>query len=316
LPYHDLAGSADGLVLLRRHDELIKSFKYLYFYPLHTRKGWFRAEIMKPLCVVGRRVAKLSWLLKAASDDSRFRFGALIYIPDSTSTKELDGRKEKMNGKRTPKKVGGLISMAIVLLSILTATVWITPVGAATVTRHLPISVAPNEQFTVTLTQTGFLFDTGLVWEVLPEGFEYINGTYTGNALDWVVTYDPTTRTLRVGFRGENYISYGAKASPYAQTAVFGGTYSYFDNGTVEGNVTGKATVTVTGTPTPTPTPGVPRWDINEDCTVNYIDLAILSAHWNETTTALYPRYDINADGMVNYIDLTILSAHWNESTC
>ena len=62
--------------------------------------------------------------------------------------------------------------------------------------------------------------------------------------------------------------------------------------------------------------PAVSNWDINEDCTVNYIDLTILSAHWGETTTAPYPRYDINADGMVNYIDLTILSAHWDELTC
>ena len=58
------------------------------------------------------------------------------------------------------------------------------------------------------------------------------------------------------------------------------------------------------------------RWDINEDCTVNFIDLTILSAHWLETTTAPYPRYDINEDGVVNFIDLTILSAHWLETTC
>ena len=58
------------------------------------------------------------------------------------------------------------------------------------------------------------------------------------------------------------------------------------------------------------------KWDINEDCTVNFIDLTILSAHWLETTTAPFPRYDINEDGVVNFIDLTILSAHWLETTC
>jgi len=58
------------------------------------------------------------------------------------------------------------------------------------------------------------------------------------------------------------------------------------------------------------------RWDINEDCTVNFIDLTILSAHWLETTTAPFPRYDINEDGVVNFIDLAILSAHWLETTC
>jgi hypothetical protein len=57
-----------------------------------------------------------------------------------------------------------------------------------------------------------------------------------------------------------------------------------------------------------------PRWDVNEDGTVNYIDLAILSAHWLETTTEPYPRYDINGDGTVDYIDLAMLSAHWLET--
>ena len=56
------------------------------------------------------------------------------------------------------------------------------------------------------------------------------------------------------------------------------------------------------------------RWDINEDGTVNYIDLAMLSAHWGETTTEPYPRCDINEDGTVNYIDLAMLSAHWGET--
>ena len=58
------------------------------------------------------------------------------------------------------------------------------------------------------------------------------------------------------------------------------------------------------------------RWDVNEDCTVNFIDLTILSAHWLETPTAPLPRYDINEDGVINFIDLTILSAHWLETTC
>ena len=59
----------------------------------------------------------------------------------------------------------------------------------------------------------------------------------------------------------------------------------------------------------------ISRWDINEDCTVNYIDLAILSAHWGETASP-DERWDINEDGTVNYIDLAILSAHWDETTC
>ena len=59
---------------------------------------------------------------------------------------------------------------------------------------------------------------------------------------------------------------------------------------------------------------GYPRWDINNDGTVNYIDLAILGAHYGETTETPYPRYDINEDGTVNYIDLAILGAHYGEN--
>ena len=59
---------------------------------------------------------------------------------------------------------------------------------------------------------------------------------------------------------------------------------------------------------------GYPRWDINNDGTVNYIDLAILGAHYGENTETPYPRYDINEDGTVNYIDLAILGAHYGEN--
>jgi hypothetical protein len=56
------------------------------------------------------------------------------------------------------------------------------------------------------------------------------------------------------------------------------------------------------------------RWDINADGTVDFLDLTILSAHWDEATTEPYPRYDLNKDGAVNYVDLAILSAHWGET--
>ncbi|HDS45327.1 MAG TPA: hypothetical protein ENN68_04420 [Methanomicrobia archaeon] len=55
-------------------------------------------------------------------------------------------------------------------------------------------------------------------------------------------------------------------------------------------------------------------WDINADGTVDFIDMTILSAHWDEVTTEPYPRYDLNRDGTVNYIDLAILSAHMGET--
>jgi phosphodiesterase/alkaline phosphatase D-like protein len=158
--------------------------------------------------------------------------------------------KRKRNER---KKQVGLISATIVVLALFTAMLGPTPVGAAdtklaTVTRYLPDSVALNEQFTVTLTQIGFGFDdTGWVKEVLPPGFEYVSGSYTGGAPDRV-TYDPATRTLRMPFVSETSITYAVKASSYTQIAVFTGTYKtlVFDGWQVEeGDVTGKTTVIV-----------------------------------------------------------------------
>ena len=56
-----------------------------------------------------------------------------------------------------------------------------------------------------------------------------------------------------------------------------------------------------------------PRWDINEDGTVNYLDLAILGAHYGELTESPYPRYDIDLDGQVRLDDCDILVAHYGE---
>ena len=406
-----------------------------------------------------------------------------------------------MNVKRSEhKKLVGSMSAAIVVLSIVTVMLGITPLAAApyqeaTVTRDLPKYVTPNQYFTVTLTQSGFLLDTGIVWEVLPVGFTYVDGSYTGG---WNGTfYDPVSRTLEAGFYDETVISYEVQASSADQmTATFSGAYRslVLDPVSETGIVTGDLVVKVDGIPpytanhypakgatgvpvttnivvhvkdnfevdpssivmrvngnpvspsivprpesndykvtydpsddfdtnatvtvsidasdaagnamptdsysfitagwTPPPleydltitstdggsvtTPGegtftydagevvnleatpdanytfdswtgdvgtvanvndetttitmngdyaivanfdeeggeIERYDINEDCSVDFIDLAMLSAHWGETTTAPYPRYDINEDGTVDFIDLAILSAHWGESTC
>jgi len=56
-----------------------------------------------------------------------------------------------------------------------------------------------------------------------------------------------------------------------------------------------------------------PRWDINEDMIVNYLDLAVLGAHYGETTESPLPRYDINCDGWVGLADCNMLVAHYGE---
>jgi hypothetical protein len=55
------------------------------------------------------------------------------------------------------------------------------------------------------------------------------------------------------------------------------------------------------------------RWDINEDGIVDYLDLAILGAHYGEITESPFPRYDINADGRVGLDDRDILVFHYGE---
>ena len=56
-----------------------------------------------------------------------------------------------------------------------------------------------------------------------------------------------------------------------------------------------------------------PRWDINEDGKVDYKDLAILGAHYGDTTEPPYPRYDINQDGRVDLYDRNLLVGHYKE---
>jgi hypothetical protein len=56
-------------------------------------------------------------------------------------------------------------------------------------------------------------------------------------------------------------------------------------------------------------------WDINEDGMVDYIDLAILGAHYLETTQPPYPKYDINQDGRVDLYDRDLLVSHYGEVT-
>ncbi|NMX22070.1 hypothetical protein C5S30_06495 [ANME-1 cluster archaeon GoMg4] len=150
--------------------------------------------------------------------------------------------------------------MLTVIVALLVSTVGIAvvPLGAnaqqASVTRDLPDYAEPNEMFVVTLTQSGFFSfgsgGIGIVWEVLPEGFEYVNGSYIGGGdADW----DSANRTLELQFLEDLSVTYGVNASSYIQTAEFSGTWRSLDpqlnitNGTVGGDV--EVVVVVDGTP-------------------------------------------------------------------
>jgi len=133
--------------------------------------------------------------------------------------------------------------------------------------------------------------------------------TYTFNI---TVQDNVAVDTVLFEFDGVNYtaLAYANFVFSYELTDLAAGTYNYrwYMNDTSDNwNSTPSQSYVINQSY---------RWDINEDCTVNYIDLTILSAHWGEVTTPPYLRWDINEDGAVNYIDLTILSAHWGETTC
>ena len=59
-----------------------------------------------------------------------------------------------------------------------------------------------------------------------------------------------------------------------------------------------------------------PRWDINEDCIVDYLDLAVLSRYYDEAVQSPYPRWDINEDGTAELRDLSLLAAHFMVIVC
>ena len=146
-----------------------------------------------------------------------------------------------------------IVLMLILALSVFTVWMAVAPAGAneePSVTRVLPDYVEPSEMFVVTLNQSGFKMDIGIVWEVLPEGFGYVNGSYTGGVPDRV-TYDPITRTLEVSFAMETSITYSVNASSYDQPAEFSGTWKAIDSegNETNGTVGGDTEVVVEGAP-------------------------------------------------------------------
>jgi len=159
-------------------------------------------------------------------------------------------KREKMNRKKEGN--GKRLLFTVLILALLVFTAWMALGGVSagnstTVIRKLPdYYVEPNEMFVVNLTQYGFFMGVGRVLEELPEGFEYVDGSYTGGAPERV-TYDPINRTLDMPFAGEDSIAYSVNASPYEQIAEFSGTWIALNlsGGEEEGPVEGDTEVIV-----------------------------------------------------------------------
>ena len=57
-----------------------------------------------------------------------------------------------------------------------------------------------------------------------------------------------------------------------------------------------------------------PRWDVNEDGTVNVLDISIIGQKYGTSVGAPYPRWDVNQDGAINVQDMTLTASHFGET--
>jgi len=129
--------------------------------------------------------------------------------------------------------------------------------ASVSVTRDLPEAVSPGEEFEVSLTQSGFPFNTGIVTETLPEGFEYVLGSLPSAKSE----YDGTTNNLTITFENETKVTYNVTAGTEEEIEnadEFSGTWTTMDlsapEGKIYGAVEGDKTLEFTPAPTPTPT--------------------------------------------------------------
>jgi len=222
-----------------------------------------------------------------------------------------------MKGKKSAgKRLSSTVLIGLIVLSVFTAGIGIgiLPVGVtaqvATVQRYLPDYVEANETFIVGLTQSGFLLNSGTVREVLPEGFEYVNGSYTGGSPE-KVTYNTTTRTLMLPFRVEYSIEYRVKASPYEQHAQFSGTYRAFvkpEEEVVEeeGAVTGNTKVIVKDETLPASITNLQHtngaiwitwtWTNPPDADFSHVMVYLNGLWWANTSYEFYNARGLNPD--------------------
>ena len=151
----------------------------------------------------------------------------------------------------------GIVGIIAIALVSSIAVIVVTPAAAndvVSVTRDLPDTVYPGEEFNVSLTQSGFYMDIGGVTETLPEGFTF-RGVLSGGT---VFERDETTNNFTMGFDGTTTLIYRVKAGTKEQieNASFNGTWKTLSQGEDKiGVVIGKCEVGLGVKPTPTPTP-------------------------------------------------------------
>ena len=165
--------------------------------------------------------------------------------------------------KKSNSCIVNSIVVALVLSTVIIAAMPVTAaeVSVVSVIRDLPNAsdpVYPGKEINVSLTQSGFSMDMGIVTETLPEGFTY-KRLASGSGGDYTVypPYNPTN-TLTIEFRMETTVTYIVETGTAEQieTAVFNGTWNTMDSqgDSIKGNVEGNTTITL-GEEEPTATP-------------------------------------------------------------
>jgi hypothetical protein len=153
--------------------------------------------------------------------------------------------------------IGKKFLFTVCLVVMAFSTFGIASAAAISVTRDLPDAVSPGQEFNVSVTQSGFLLNAGIVTETLPAGFSYVEGSLRSDTAE----YDEATNNLTIYFKGETTITYLVTAGTAEQieNAAFSGIWLAAEDiqlDKLSGEVEGDTELTVGVSPTPTPTPG------------------------------------------------------------
>ena len=111
--------------------------------------------------------------------------------------------------------------------------------------------------------------------------------TYSASNLPVGATFNATTRTF-------------SWTPGYGQGGVYAGVRFQVS----DGQMTDHEDITIT-------VGNVLRPDVNDDGSVNVLDMITIGQHWSQTGAGGWIRQDINEDGAVNVLDATLIGQHW-----
>ena len=183
-------------------------------------------------------------------------------------------------------------------------TLTVAATYAESVVRELPDEpVVAEEPVIVILTQGGSFYDPSIVSEILPDGFEYVCGSFTGE--QYSIYYTSNNTLVMVLGGDETTVEYTVSAGTFEQidNAVFTGTYRGFGEGPGDADaVTGADTLTPAEQPTPPP----PSHDLNGDGVITSAD-ALIALQMACGNCAPDENADVSGDGKVTSLDALML---------